>query len=311
MKKGIKNAVISASKAIECNHSYLLKPDTKNNIEIKNNVIKCIRDGKVIKENSLHISENILYEKSIHNNIFKNSEFSPLEADKYRSIEHSVWKKIYKGINFPKFMTALLIATLDMGDIPSFVDFLQIYLLTYTEEADIADFNPQLYSVKPPNYKEMIGEKFVVNDFILTNKIIKFKKEFEAEITNLPQNLFTTEQLCCRLYKVYFSIVRDIANVINLNKYSIPTYYSLLDDLNGIDMTVYNHIPIYNYTKTKYGTGFRGIKETERHKDYSSEIGIHLTKKTKVGDYNIAGKKEAEKIKEYAINPIGKLFIEY
>ena len=125
------------------------KTDKLNNIEIKNNVISLIKDGLVVMQKEINITElrDKLKQTVYQKNVFKGNDaiFNPLEAD--RKENKFVWKKDYNKINFPKFIPIILFSLLVTGEIPSIIDFCKIYMLSYTEMIPKDEITDKRFSV--------------------------------------------------------------------------------------------------------------------------------------------------------------------
>ena len=263
--------------------NLLNNPNIKNNIEIKNNNIYLIKDSKIILQQKIDLNklksnlQNIYYQKNIFNNY--ETRYSPFEAD--RQINKDIWKNTYNRINFPKFMPIALMTLLLTKELPSLIDFIKIYMLSYMElisEKEQTNERFLLYKEKINNDRTRLGQTIIFADGQkINNKLLRFRKEFSPYIYNLPINEFTTEHLCNRIHKVYGSIIRDIYNALYFYKYNIYTYYNLLDDYLGIDLFL-NGIPVYAYTNTFGGQEFRDKKIHERHPNLNKNIGIKLEK---------------------------------
>lgn len=277
------NEIKRVSSLIEKYHYIANKPTDENNIEIKNNTIYLIDNGQIVMERCLDIEDirkqlnNTIYQK----NVFKGSDaiFNPLEAD--REDYKFVWKNNYNRIDFPKFLPILLFSLLELGIVPSIIDFCKIYMITYTEAIDKRYFNDnrlKLYKNVFINDRERIGLKITFSDGQeMNNKLIRFKDKYLNYVHGMPINEFTTEHICCRIYKVYGSAVRDVYNALCFKEFGIDTYYNLVDDLSGIDLFL-NDIPVFSYTNTGAGQEFREKKIQERHPELNCKIGIKLEK---------------------------------
>ena len=292
-------------------------PSVSNNIEIKNNSIKLIKKGHTVREQQIDIDyikeqlHHIKYEKNVFNG--DDAIFNPLEAD--RKYNKQVWKVNYNRINFPKFMPVLLISLLCFGEFPTIIEFLQIYKLAYTEEVNSENIIPEdkrmsLYCVDNVNDRMSVGKELTFsNGKKMINKLIKFKDKYSCFIYGLPINEFTVENLCSRVCKVYGSLVRDIYNALYISTFGVDTYYSLLDDLLGIDLFI-NNIPVFAYTNTFGGQEFRQKKVSERHPNLNQGIGIKLEKNiyyNKVGDLYLIGDKTIQNIIDTINNGLNKI----
>ena len=281
--------LITLSSAIETCFHICNKPDKSNNIEIKNNVISLILNDSIIFQKELDVIslKEKLQKISYHKNIFqqKDSPFNPLEAD--RKENKIVWRKDYKGIDFPKFIPIILFSLLIIGEIPSIIDFCKIYMLSYIEPVpknELISNRLSLYDesfIKHKNDRERIDQIIYYNESTLSyqikNSLIRFKPKYLSYIHNLPINEFSTEHLCSRIYKMYGSIVRDIYNPLYFSLFNIDSYYSLYYDLSGIDLFL-NNIPVYAYTDTSSGHEFRAKKISQRHPELKSNFCIILEK---------------------------------
>ena len=110
-----------------------------------------------------------------------------------------------------------------------------------------------------------------------------------------------------------FFLVRDDETIYKLNEtlkflcdrlndFGVDTYYSLLDDLHGIDGIV-GGIPYYGYTKTGAGNDFRKKKLTERHPELNAELGIALQKSVQgKGGVYIVSDKVLETVAQAVLN---------
>lgn len=278
------------------------RPNAMNNIIIKDNTVSMIKDGVEVERRILHIdsiknkADNMIYGRNIFENI--DAKYSPLEAD--RNNNHYIWKREYRGIDFPKMMSVMLFSLLVAGELPTIFELFKIYSLTYTEvlnpiHSDITRF--ELYNVPKENDRKRLGAVMYFENKKITNKLLRFKEDSLVFVKGLPINEFTTEQLFCRIYKCYGSLVRDIYAALYFNKLGAETYYDYAYDINGIDCMV-NGIFVFAYTNTRSAKEFRKRKMNERHPELG-EVGIALEtdfRKGKTNKIHLINETAAQKV---------------
>ena len=256
-------------------------PNIDNKIEIVDKTVRIIKDGKVLAEKPITTDAMQLSDVEYVRNVFNSNDiaYSPLEAD--REENHKYWKKKYGKINVPMFIPIPLVSWLALGKIPDIVDFCKIYLLAYTEPVTKSTYiQPDVVYATDVNIYSNVGKTLTYTDGqILKNRVLRYKRRYLKYVSGLPINQFTTEQICCRIYKLYGSCIRDPYNMIRMSELGAKTVYdTYLDFVQGVDGII-NNVPYYGYSKTQASYDFRDIKVNERHKDLNPDKGIVIIKK--------------------------------
>lgn len=293
-------------KTLQTYHDVANRPNKRNDISINNQNLTLKKNSKILYQKKIN-SETIrkqLEKVEYKKNVFNSSDvtYSPFEADRLSA--KSLWKKNYNNIDFPKFISVVLISLMVTEKMPDIIDCCNIYLMAYTEVVpDGQAIDRTSYMTDGFDDRKSVGQKITYTDGKkITNQVRRFKKEYIGYVKGLPFNEFTTEQLCNRIYKVYGSAVRDVYTMIRLNDFGVDTYYSLLDDLHGIDGII-GGIPYYGYTKTGAGNDFRKKKLTERHPELNAELGIALQKSVQgKGGVYIVSDKVLETVAQAVLN---------
>ena len=276
-----KDETLNVVRALKRYHMIANKPNKQNDLFLKDGFLCLMVNGQTIQRLKIDSDdmkqqlEKVEYVKNTFNS--SDVKYSPFEAD--RESAKSYWKQNYNHIDFPKFISVVLFSMLITKKVPDVIDCCNIYLTTYTEIVpDGQAIDRSKYMTNVSKDRLNVGNMVLYTDGRkMKNHVRRFKKEYLQYVKGLPFNEFTTEHSCNRIYKVYGSAVRDIYTVLRLNDFGINTYYSLYDDLGGIDGIIEN-IPYYGYTKTGAGNDFRNKKLSERHPELDANLGIALRK---------------------------------
>ena len=223
--------------------------DPAHNIIITNDIISYVRDGKTVKSRLLDVPELVnkvrhLAFPSLGSDYFASPDvlYSPLEAD--RNARAHIWRKRFQNIDFAKGMPIVLITLLETGNIPTFVDFLRLYVGVYMEPVKPGEeMNATLRKAAftdgtAVDDRTNLGNRMFYSDgTYIKNILVRFKDEFNKK--TYAFNEFTLEMIANRLRKAFPSFIRDILLGLQASQIekesgrSTKIVYDMLEDLRG------------------------------------------------------------------------------
>lgn len=257
---------------IKNNVELLNNPTEQNNICIDGNTISLKINGEIVKNRILDVkqlkecSKSIIY-PSKNPYTGKGYLYSPIESDR----SNRNYNEKHNGLNFPKFVSIILVYLLELGRFPSVTEFAKNYLDTYLElipDDEINDDRKLFYKNPKAKDRETVGQKYKYPDgTFFINKVYRIKDEYLEYTNNLPFNEFTTHQIYGRIHKAFGSICRDVMLILGADALGDDAHYSLHDDIMyGIDGVINGYI-YCGYSDTKAGRKFREEKIWVRHRD--------------------------------------------
>ena len=152
-----------------------------------------------------------------------------------------------------------------------------------------------------PTPRELLDEYYFLNRRV-------FKKINDSTILFNGVTLNKCD-IDARVLRAYPSLIRDwhMLSMLNESKYFTNVFYSFVDDMNGVDITVESSgkkFVISLFVKTKRSQDFKNYKNTVRHQYGDNEIQMPLDLSTarSCGDFYLYNKSDVEYIKNYISN---------